>query len=204
MPPVIELLLLDFDGVLAQYSRPIRFARLAEVAGCSAELVDQVLFGSGLEQLYDSGGIDTASYLQRLGEGLGASIDEAAWLAARVAACDSDPRVLAMVEQVATRLPIAVLTNNGPLMAQAALQVVAPLAPLLQGRLLCSGELGGRKPELSVYQGALQRLGAQAATTLFLDDLFVNVRGARAAGLHAETVNGAPSMRRVLRRFGLL
>lgn len=204
MPAVIELLLLDFDGVLARYARPIRFARLADIAGCPPERVDQVLFGSGLEQRYDAGAISTADYLHQLGEGLGARISEADWLDARVAACEGDLRVLAMVEQVAARMPIAVLTNNGPLMAQAALRIVPALAPWLHGRLLCSGELGGRKPELSVYQRALQRLDARAGTTLFLDDLFVNVRGARAAGLHADTVSGAPSMRRVLRRFGLL
>jgi glucose-1-phosphatase len=204
MRPVIHLLLLDFDGVCARYSRPVRVARLADVAGCAPERVEQVLFGSGLEQRYDAGEIDTADYLQRLGQGLGSSIGKADWLDARVAACESDPRVLAMVEQVAARLPIAILTNNGALMAQAALRIVPTLAPLLHGRLLCSGELGVCKPQLPVYQAALQRLGAQPSTTLFLDDLFVNVRGARAAGLHAETVNGAPSMRRVLRRFGLL
>ena len=40
--------------------------------------------------------------------------------------------------------------------------------------------------------------------TRAIDNLFVNVRGARAAGLMADTAHHTQSLRRVLRRFGLL
>lgn len=204
IPPRIDLLLLDFDGVLARYERRLRCAHLARVAGCGAAQVDAVLFGSGLERAYDSGELQTDAYLRRLGDGIGARIDEATWIAARVAACEADPRVLALVAGVAAGRPVAVLTNNGPLMAQAIAQIVPTLFPALHGRVLCSGALGGRKPQAAVYAQALQRLDARAATTLFVDDLFVNVQGARRAGLHADTVDDARSMRRVFGRYGLL
>ncbi|GAB3515563.1 HAD-IA family hydrolase [Pseudoxanthomonas daejeonensis] len=201
--PRLELLLLDFDGVLARYERALRCAHLAQVAGCPATQVMQVLFSSGLELAYDSGALDTATYLRQLGEGVGTRIDETAWIDARVAACAPDPRILAMVAAVARRYPVAILTNNGPLMAQAIPRIVPELFPALDGRVLCSGTLGGRKPQATVYTQALERLGARAASTLFVDDLFVNVQGARRAGLHADTVRDARSMRRVLARFGL-
>ena len=114
-----------------------------------------------------------------------------------------DPRILAMVAAVAMQCPVAVLTNNGPLMAQAIPHIVPGLFPMLDRRVLCSGMLGGRKPQPAVYTRALERLGARAAATLFVDDLFVNVQGARRAGLHADTVHDARSMRRVLSRYGL-
>ncbi|MFT4247547.1 MAG: hypothetical protein QM581_05840 [Pseudomonas sp.] len=104
--------------------------------------VEEVL----LETAYDGGEIATADYLRRFGEGLGADVDEAGWIEARVAACEADPRVLEMVARVAERLPVAVLTNNGPLMAEAITRIVPSLSPLLDGRVLCSGALGGRKP----------------------------------------------------------
>ncbi len=109
-----------------------------------------------------------------------------------------------MVASVARQRPVAVLTNNGPLMAQAIPRIIPALFPALENRVLCSGMLGGRKPQVDVYAQALARLGARAAATLFVDDLFVNVQGARRAGLHADTVRDARSMRRVLVRYGLL
>ncbi len=202
--PRLDLLLLDFDGVLARYERALRCAHLAQAAGCTPAHVMQALFDSGLERAYDSGGLDTSRYLQRLSEAIGARVDEATWIAARVVACQADPRIVAMIASVAAERPVAVLTNNGPLMAQAVPHIVPTLFPALDGRVLCSGMFGGRKPQAAVYAQALERLGARAATTLFVDDLFVNVQGARRAGLHADTVVDARSMRRVLGRYRLL
>lgn len=203
MTPALNLLLLDFDGVLAEYSRPIRLAHLATAANCSPSHVDQTLFASGLELAYDGGEVATDEYLRRLSAGLSATITPETWVDARVAACRTDPRVLELVARAATHMPIAVLTNNGPLMRQAITRIVPTLFPALQGRVLCSGDFGSRKPRAKVYSDALARLDARAAATLFVDDLFVNVRGARAAGLHAETAAGAASLRRVFKRYRL-
>ncbi|KFA22762.1 hypothetical protein KWU_0109670, partial [Xanthomonas vasicola pv. musacearum NCPPB 4394] len=195
-PTPTSLLLLDFDGVLAHYARPRRMAALATAAGCSPQRVHEVLFAQGLERAYDAGAIDTHAYLAQLSEELRHPIDRATWITARVAACRADPSVVAQVLAVSATTAVAVLTNNGPLMLDAIERVVPSLFPLLQDRVLCSGALGGRKPDVQVYQRALAQLGQRAEHTLFVDDLFVNVRGARAAGLHADTVRDARALRR--------
>lgn len=200
-PPT--LLLLDFDGVLAAYARADRIAHLAAHCGCAPERVRQVLFASGLETAYDRGAIATAAYLQQLSDGLGAQVTEADWIAARVAGSRGDPGVIARVLALAERVDIGVLTNNGALMAQAVPRIVPALFPLLRGRVLCSGALGGRKPQAEVYRRALAQLGVAPRHALFIDDLFVNVRGARAIGMPAETASGARALRRALARHGL-
>lgn len=111
--------------------------------------------------------------------------------------------MVAQVLAVSATTAVAVLTNNGSLMVEAIARIVPALFPLLQGRVLCSGALGARKPDVQAYQRALAQLGATAARTLFVDDLFVNVRGARAAGLHADTVRDGRALRRVLKRYGV-
>jgi len=201
--PRVRQLLLDFDNVLAHYRREQRVARLAAHAGAAFEQVWQVLYGSGLEARYDAGQVDTAAYLRALGEGIGATVDEAAWLDARMAATRADPQAVARLLALDPAMPMAILTNNGELMARAIPLIVAPLAPRLGDRVLCSGSLGGRKPDPQVYLRALERLGWNAADTLFVDDLFVNVQGARRAGLHADSVRDARALGRVLRRYGL-
>lgn len=200
-PP--RLVLFDFDGVLAHYAHDARLRDLARVAGCAPARVGAALFESGLERAYDSGAIDTASYLQQLGQALDCTIDEAGWIASRVAASRVDPAVLTLATSVAQRVPIGVLSNNGALMAEAMRQIVTPLFPALDGRVLCSGALRARKPDRAIFERALAHFGVEARHVLFLDDLFANVRGARAAGLQADTVHDARSLRRVLRRHGL-
>src|SRR5690606_23852447 len=81
-------------------------------------------------------------------------------------------------------------TNNGELVVPVVAQVLAPLRPRLR-QVLCSGALGVRKPQPQAFQVALERLGWSADGTLFVDDLFANVQGARRAGLHADTARDA-------------
>lgn len=203
-PPRLRLVLLDLDGVLVRYSHHARLASLARVAGCTPAHVSKVMFDSGLERAYDCGVLDTATYLQRLGTALGATIDAAAWIEARVAGTQADPAVLACVASLVPRVEVGVLTNNGALMRDAMPRILAPLFPMLDGRALCSGVLGVRKPNRAIFEHALTHFDVRAQETLFVDDLFVNVQGARAAGLHADTVVDARSLRTVLRRYGLL
>ena len=109
--------------------------------------------------------------------------------------------VLARIAALHADVTMGVLTNNGALMAQAIPRIVAPLATRIEGRVLTSGGLQRRKPAPSTFAHALDLLGWDAASTLFVDDLFTNVQGARDAGLHAETVTDARSLGKALKRY---
>ncbi|MFN4161161.1 MAG: HAD-IA family hydrolase [Stenotrophomonas sp.] len=202
MPLAVDCLLLDFDGVLVRHAGHLRVRHLAASTGRSAAQVQAALFDSGLEQQHDAG-LDSALYLQQLGVALGTTVSVAQWQDARIAASSPQAGVIERVERIARDLPIAILTNNGALMAQTIPRILPTLAEALHGRILCSGALGGRKPDAAVFVQATTLLGARAERTLFIDDLFVNVRGARQAGLHAETATDGRSIGKVLKRYGL-
>ncbi len=199
----IRHVLFDFDEVLATYSHERRIANLAAFAGCEHEQVRATLFTSGLETEYDSGLLDTATYLHRLGHGIGKAVDEEAWIASRIAGSTAATGVLAHIEALDPSLVLGVLTNNGALMARAIERIVAPLFPRLDGRVLCSGALRMRKPDPAIFERALELLGWDAASTLFVDDRFANVQGARKIGMQAETATDARSLRRAFKRHGL-
>lgn len=203
MKPGIELLLLDVDGVLLDYQRSVRVRHLARSLCVDSAQVQQVLFETGLETRYDSGMTDTAAYLRALSEALQAEVSEALWIQARLAASRPRAEVVQRILALSESVRIGVLTNNGPLMAEVLRALLPTLCHRVGEGLLCSGALGGRKPDPALYQRALQRLQAAPSRTLFIDDLFTNVRGARQAGLQAETVRDGRSVGRVLKRHGL-
>jgi putative hydrolase of the HAD superfamily len=68
-----------------------------------------------------------------------------------------------------------------------------------------SHEVGMRKPNPAIYRLALQRLGASAARTAFLDDVASNVAGAEAVGMTGVVVepDGAEAIARVRKLAGL-
>lgn len=198
-----RLVLFDFDGVLAEYSHERRMAHLATAIGCTPQLVREVLFDSGLETAYDSGGIDTNKYLAALGAGLGGRVDSALWIASRVAGNRVDPRTMERVFAVARHARVGVLSNNGELMATAMRDIMPALFPLLDDAVLCSGMAGVRKPDAGIYRHALAHFGVEAGDVLFFDDAMANVEGARSVGLLAEHTPDAMALDTALRRHDL-
>lgn len=197
----IDLLLLDVDGVLVHYQRAQRVLHLAQALDMPAASVQAALYESGLETAHDGGALDATTYLARLGQQLGRTVDARTWIAARHAASHPQDAVLQRLEHL--QVPLAVLTNNGALMVQALPSLLPALFPALHGRVFCSADFGLRKPQPAVFQRVLEVLQVAPARTLFVDDLFANVRGARAAGLHAETVRDGRGLGKVLRRYAV-
>jgi epoxide hydrolase-like predicted phosphatase len=83
------------------------------------------------------------------------------------------------------------LTNNAAEFAD----FWRPLLPLdeLFDDVVDSSQVGMRKPDARIYQLSLERLGASAERTAFVDDAPGNVEGARRCGLQAVLIGPRPS-----------
>jgi len=203
MGPALHCVLFDLDGVLADYDKRVRVEHLASAIGRSPQAVHAAIYASGIEEAGDSGALDTAAYLGALGEYLGCPVGAAAWVAARRAATTVRPEVLDLARNVAHRVPVALLTNNGQLMAETLPQIVPELFPLFTGRAFAAAQFGAAKPETTAYLGCLSALGVAPAATLFIDDSAANVRGAQQAGLQAHHYQTLEGLKQVLAGFGL-
>lgn len=110
---------------------------------------------------------------------------------------DVRPEMVEAQRRIRGHFRTACLTNNvrhgaGPAMADnagRAAEVAAVMA--LFDHVLESSKIGARKPEPRVYEIALGHLGSAPAETVFLDDLGINLKPARALGLHTIKVTSA-------------
>jgi putative hydrolase of the HAD superfamily len=95
----------------------------------------------------------------------------------------NEPMIALMRELKAGGLKMAMLTNNvrewEPLWRS-----MLPVDEIFE-TVVDSGFVGCRKPESRIYELTLERVGEPAAACLFIDDVLVNVEGARKAGLSA-------------------
>jgi HAD superfamily hydrolase (TIGR01509 family) len=199
-PP--RALLLDLAGVLADFDRDGRTARLAEVAGVSAEEVDARLYDSGLVPAADAGEVSAEEFRAELRTRLGLPDDETTerlW----ASAFTPDPAALAVLADLDPGLPRGVLTNNDALLGR----VLPRLLPEVfagMDPIAFAGALGAAKPDAEAYLCAVAPWGVNAADVLFIDDSEANVDGARAAGLRAEQAAGADELAAVLAAARLL
>ncbi|MBI5240611.1 MAG: HAD family phosphatase [Elusimicrobia bacterium] len=112
-------------------------------------------------------------------------------------------RTAALLKKVARRVPTYLLSNTHALHYDFIKSRYA-FVKLVRGAAL-SHELGMRKPEARIFRAALRlaRL-RRPEQALFIDDLEVNVEGARRAGLRALRYRGPEDLARRLKELGLL
>jgi putative hydrolase of the HAD superfamily len=201
MPATPSLVLFDLDGVLVSYSHRIRMETLGAAIGRDPEAVFAALFDTGLESRYDAGLLNTDDYMSALSDVLGCKVDAREWLAARAASMQCTQATVDAIAALAGRADVAVLTNNGPLVLDALPTHLANAIP--RERIFFSHVLGVSKPAPVAFLRVVETLGHAPSRTLFLDDNYANVEGARSAGLQAEQVEGPGEFAHILRDYGL-
>ncbi|MGH2859902.1 MAG: HAD-IA family hydrolase [Solirubrobacteraceae bacterium] len=107
-----------------------------------------------------------------------------------------------MVRETSERVGVGCLSNTNSLQWRGMISHW-PLSRYFQHRYL-SFELGAVKPDALIFERVIERLPVSSARVLFLDDVALNVEGARAAGLQAEQALGVTEARAVLGRYGLI
>lgn len=197
------LLLLDFDDVLADFDPRQRDHVLAQTLAVPPAQVTAAI--ARARQIAATGGDaePLQALLAHLQEQLQHAITPAQWHQARMAATSVRSQCRQLLLGLANDCPLAILSNNPAALAQP-IATALDLPGLPAQRVLTAGALGLRKPDPACFLAALQQLGAAPQQTLFIDNLFGNVRGARAAGLMADTAHHAQSLRKVLKRHHLL
>jgi putative hydrolase of the HAD superfamily len=92
------------------------------------------------------------------------------------------PVVLGLLADIPTRYRQAVLTNDATKFLGEGWKSTWEYADRFEV-IIDSLDIGVRKPEVAAYSAAVERLSVPAGSVLFIDDLTVNVEGARKAGL---------------------
>jgi glucose-1-phosphatase len=200
--PLPALVIFDMDEVLCQYDLGRRLRRLAAVAGVTARDVRAALWDSGFEGESDAGGFpDSKDYLERFSNSLGYRISVADWVAARRDAMTANEEVLSIARGISKTAPLAVYTNNGPLVKENFPKLLPEAHGIFQWHF-CSYEFGTKKPDPESFTRLLKVMNRAPSECWFIDDKKSNVEGARIAGLAAHHYQSPERLRDEARTFG--
>ena len=185
----IDVLLWDIGQVL--YESPFeRFGELEAHTGMAAGTLPRGPFSPAGDPAYDdvdSGARDEPDYWRDIealaqqsvpGLHIYDALRELGWEGR------GRPVVVALLTDIPTRYRQAVLTNDATKFLGAGWRETWEYAPHFE-RIVDSLDIGVRKPDSGAFTAAVDLLAADPARVLFVDDLTVNVEGARAAGLQA-------------------
>lgn len=201
---VIKSVLFDMDGVLYAYDFENRLKLLESALGVGAETIRTKIFASGIERAADVGELATDSYIAAISDALGVDVTLRQWAAARKWAMAPAPAVIDMARDLGTRIDIAMLTNNGSMMAERIAEMAPELPQLFGDKLFTSGASGFDKETVAGFTGVLAQLGWEPSTTLFVDDNAGYVANAITAGLVTHVFQDADGLQAVLMEYGLV
>ncbi len=183
---MIRAVLFDFGGVIT--SSPFEaFAHLEAERGLPADFIRTVNDTNRDDNAWaqlERGDVDVdtfGSLWSAEARALGHELDGR--LVLERLAGEIRPKMVAAIRACGTSYKTACLTNNFA-RAEAVLSVEVAAVYALFDAVLESRVLGVRKPEPRFYELACETLGVKAEECVFLDDLGVNLKPARALGMH--------------------
>ncbi len=196
------LFVFDMDDVLFDYDWRVRMTGLTALTGFDFVELRRRWWHDEGEWAAEAGQFaDAAAYHAAFVTALGRDIPVSDWIANRRSAMTPWPDSLAAVARAAELGTVSLLTNNGPL-AEAHLAELAPeLVPLFGAELHTSSFYGARKPDPAVFSNMLAHYEVPADAVFFVDDLEVNVEGARSVGIEAHRFTDAAALLNAIEQF---
>jgi len=190
--PTIDTILLDLGGVLIDVdyhasARAFHALGFADFDALYSKAKQDHLFDG-----FEIGALSPAQFRDRIRELFRQDVTDreidACWNAMLGSV---PPQRIDLVHRLKERYQVLLLSNTNAIHVPAFTEIVLRDNGITNFKALFHGtyyscEMGSRKPDAATFHHVLERHGAKAERTLFIDDSLQHVIGARAAGLHAE------------------
>jgi putative hydrolase of the HAD superfamily len=157
--------------------------------------VRAAIWDSGFEDVSDAGGYpDAGEYLREFQRRLGYPLSKQQWVEARREAMVVKADVIDIARAIARQAPLAIYTNNGPLVKDNFDTLLPDVRELFTFKH-CSYEFGTKKPDPEAFTRLTTALQRAPGECWFIDDKKSNVEGARIAGLAGHHFRNADLLR---------
>lgn len=204
----IKAVIFDFGGVMATFFRPELFQALEAELGLQPGSLSEILWRSPEWRLAEVGAIDEQEYWRRIAPRLGFQ-GQAERIQVRIrdlqralfGDVEIDPNMVDLVRGLRSRYRTGLLSNTSVSQPQRLVQRYN-----LEGLfdvVVLSAAVGLAKPDPAIYRLALQRLGAAAEATVFVDDYEPNVAAAAEQGIQGVHFAGYKALVSALEGLGV-
>lgn len=194
---MIRAIIFDFGRVISAPRPPARFREYESELGIATGSINRIMFDSPAWQDALVGRLTMQAFWAAISPALGLTTPgEIDTFRRRYYRDESvNPAVLRLIRRLHGDYRLAVLSNHPPgldhWLRDWGLRDLFDV-------LYCSGDEGRAKPDPAVYLATLDRLEAEPAETVFIDDTEGHVTAARALGIHGIVFSDAQRLEREL------
>ncbi|HET7839638.1 MAG TPA: HAD family phosphatase [Rectinemataceae bacterium] len=195
---LIRCLIFDLGGVITLPQKMEKVDEMIEAIGLRLPRASFQSAYFAQRAAYDRGDISVEEYWRRVGRDLGAEPDGAAVDRLKKADIQSwfniNEGVVELLREARRKVGKLVLLSNLPVEGAKHLRSSYDWLGLFD-ELVLSCELRRIKPESEIYELCLERSGARAGDSLFVDDSPANTDAARALGMSAISFEGLEELK---------
>jgi putative hydrolase of the HAD superfamily len=199
----VHAIAFDFGNVVGFFDYTRTTNRLASQTDLSADEMYRRVYSSDLEFAYDSGKITTGDFLGRIRLLCELRCPEEEIASAWADIFRTNEEVISLLPFLKERYRLILASNTNELHSrQFTQQFKAALANF--DAMVFSHAVGVRNPDPGFFEQCRKLAGFPAEECLFIDDLPVNVAGARNCGWQGIVYRGAADLRKELERLGIV
>lgn len=193
--PAIKNIVFDLGGVILDLSVPHTLHAFASLSGIDPEDVRKIFVSSSGFIDYETGALDDHGFREFVREVYAVNVsDEAIDQCWNAMLLDVPPARLMLLDRLKERYNVYLLSNTNGIHLN---YINGVLMPRTGQRSLdsyfhnayYSHRMGKRKPDAAIFEQVLDENSLRPEETLFLDDNFENVEGARSLGIQTAHVN---------------
>jgi len=199
---LIRAILFDFGNVIAFFDHRRATRRFAELSDRGQDEMYAAIYDNNLEHDFESGRINVHEFVGRVMELIEYRGRPEQLSSKFIDIFTPNPSVIAVIPRLRPRYRLVVASNTNPLHYHHYREQFADTLAHFDA-FAVSFEAGVRKPAAGYFDYAVRLSGCRADECLFIDDMALNVAGAKSSGLHGLVYHPGLDLPRALTEFGV-
>jgi FMN phosphatase YigB (HAD superfamily) len=199
----IKAIIFDYGRVIGNFDHRRTAEKLAAHSSRSAEQILEYLYPAELEDDFENGSLSTHDFLRVVRDQLRLQCPAATIRAAIADIFWPNADVCALIPQLVPRYRLILGSNTNVIHSEHFRQLSADVLKHFHG-LILSHEVEVRKPAKAFFEHCVRMAEQPAGACLFVDDLEVNIAGAKEAGLQTLLYRGQPTLAAELKELGIV
>lgn len=192
----------DLGNVMCTVDEQPAATKLAEMSGREPNEVHDIVFGQARKALFETATLSFNEHAERSTDSLGIDMTIAEFTELYDSVLKPSATMFPLVERIAKGRRIALVSNTSEPHWNSAKRFL-PFSSLLDP-VIVSYAVDSMKPNPVFYQALLDQSGVPASNILFIDDLAVNIDGARAAGMIGHQFISQKNLEQALTKLGVI